>query len=1678
MRNTRLWLIALCVAAFGAMLPRIGAADDLPAQDEGVSAKTLFTFRHVIIDSRADKAAACLRFSQNLNTSPDAHYGDYIKLSPAAKVSITASGTDLCLGGLDYATSYKLTILAGLPSASGDKLSAGEKLDLALADRPPLVAIAGDGFILPAATAKGLVIQTVNVAHVKIHVLRMSDKLLPSQTGNLALSGQTMDPSTVRSMIQQSISVVWTGTMDLPSDHNRTVETAFALARVIPQGQAGLYLVVAENALKAAPDGLFTGKLDDSGANPDDFQDTLAAHWVVATDLALTSLTGTDGLHVFARGFAGGKPAAGVDIKLISAGQDVLAEATTDAQGQVTFGPGLLAGSHANAAQTIVAYSAHSGFAFQDLTKPAFDLSDRGVTGRPAPAALQAFMYTDRGIYRPGETINLMALLRDRVGVAVENTPLKILVRRPDGVADRTVILPAQPAGGFWAPLKLSATAARGMWTMEAYGDPTAPAIGQIQADVEDFVPEQLKVTLKAQSTSLAPGANVQADLTGIFLYGAPAAGLPGEGDLKITRDDTPVKDAAGYSFGLIDDKFTDIDNPVTLDNADDKGDLPISVPLPDIPATSVPLKAVLTAGLQEPSGRAVSDQAEIPIRAQSLLIGIKPQFADGQVPDGVPAHFNIQAFDASGKAVAAPGLHWALVEEIPHFDWVKNNNGSWTWHYSTADQQMASGTLDATAAKPLDFTPSGLPVSDWGTYRLIIADDASGAATSVRFDVGWSDADSTATTPDKAAVTSEAALLTPGQSTKIHIKGPFAGQAQIIIANDKVFSTQLIDVPKAGAVFDVTADAAWGAGAYVIVSEYRPLASGGPHDPVRALGLVWLGIDPAAHKLAVTVDAPAKITPRQSINVPVHIAGIAPGTQAFVTLAAVDEGILQITKYANPDPLGFFYGQLKLGLDIRDDYGNLLAGDADVGAIHNGGDAGSLGGPGLPVTSTKIVSLFQGPVTVGKDGSVNIPVTVPDFEGQLRMVAVAYDNAQMGSGASQIIVRDPVIADLSLPRFLAPGDTAQLALSLHNTDNVAGAYHLAIAAAGPASITPGHNLDYNLATGQRVQDAVTINAQGVGIVAITTELTGPNGYDVTRHWQIAIRAAHAPVVLQQVALQAKGTDYTPDPKLLAGFVPGSLNISVGYNGFQGIDVPGLLQTLWTYPYGCTEQLTSTAFPLLYYNRATLLGGLLPGDATAADFDSDATVKSRVQDAIDSILDRQDATGAFGLWRVGDNLASDWLNVYVMDFLGRAKAAGYAIPATAISRGTGNLLRIAGNIDSGAQDDSNTEQGTKPAQATLAYAEYVLARSGQADIGLLRRLHDAALYVNDKTNAAIHYVYWVQAKNQRDDLAQPLALAQLSGALALMGDKSRADGALQMAVANIGVTDYPRWWFDSFYWTQVRDIAGIIGIAGDEGNQALAASLLTKLNALHVNQDDLNTQDAAWLLAAAHALDDKGAAADLRVNGAKAAGQILPVAFAPTPAQITNGVTISNDSARDLWRTVTLTGVPAGRLPAQAAGYVLTKDYYTLDGKPLDIANLQQSQRFIVSLSGAVKDDKDHRTIIADLLPAGWEIEAPINDDSTDHTFLGALTQTNISEARDDRFVAAFDLGSGWGGSGDNSGQDDNKPTLKPNQFHVAYIVRVVTPGSFIVPEAVVADMYRPAEMARTISAQTTDSAR
>jgi hypothetical protein len=1222
-------------------------------------------------------------------------------------------------------------------------------------------------------------------------------------------------------------------------------------------------------------------------------------------------------------------------------------------------------------------------------------------------------MYTDRGVYRPGETVQLMTLLRDNAGRALDDLPLTLKIRRPDGALALERTLTDGNIGGFHLAVPISPTARTGTWSAYAYLDPAGDPVGSIAFLVEEVVPARLEVGLKPDRDHVTPDQAFSVAVDAKYLYGAPASDLPVKASVAISRQDQPVEDFSGYVFTLADETVDVVQVPLDDTRTDAEGKVTLPIQLVEIPDTPQPLRATLTVEVYEVGGRPIIETIELPIRHRALVLGIKPLFSGETVPDGGEAAFDVVAVNADGTPAPAGNLRYELIYEDWNYQWYYSN-GSWDYEVMVRDLPRESGTVSTAPEAPGRIASS----VDAGRYRLEVFDPASGAAASVRFSSGWWAAPGTASTPDKLQVVADRELYRAGDTAKVSIKPSFAGPVLVAIATDHILETRTVELTPEGAIIDVPVSAAWGAGAYVLATAYRPSPESAANAPSRAIGVAWMPLDPAGRSLQIAMEVPAETTPRQTVEIPVTVSGAGNTGEVRVTLAAVDEGILQLTDFAAPDPVGYLFGKRRLGIEVRDLYGNLINGkDGRRGAIRSGGDAEAMARRGAPPPTIQLVALFSGIVELDAQGKARIPLALPDFNGRLRLMAVAYDRDRVGMAEAPLIVRDPVVVLSSMPRFLASGDDSELSLKIQNVRGAAGRYEVGLTAVGALTLAETPSISHELGSGASAASRVKIKAIGSGEGRIAMSVTGPDGFRLDRDLKIGVRPAQLPVVERTARRLAPGESLTLGRAALERFVPGSGELYASFSPIPNLDVPGLLRSLDRYPYGCLEQTTSRALPLLYVGEIAELWQV-------ADERGDANTRSRVQNAVYQVIERQRFDGGFGLWS-SDAPAEAWLSSYAMEFLLRARQQGYTVPDFSVKQGLKWLDDYSRNY---RQDDSE-------AIGSRAYAHYVLASAKAGDISGLRYLHD----------------------NYLKRAPSALAAAQMGAALALLGDRQRAAESFKSALRR--VERERRWMRD--YGSSLRDLAAIITLVIESGlSTEDPAPLLDRLANVQFGQTYLTTQEQAWLIMAAHAAAGaKPGNMVLDVDGTAQQPRRDALNLRPDADRLARGVTVTNAGPDMVWTVATVIGAPEQDLPPEAHGFKIERRYFTLGGKEVVPASVRQSDMLVVVISGSSEAEVYNQALLIDLLPAGFEIEnARLADTrSTDELpWLPELTPTLYTEFLDDRFVAAFDLD--WG----------------RRSFAVAYLVRAVTPGTYHLPAAQVEDMYQPRYRARTASGTVT----
>jgi len=632
-----------------------------------------------------------------------------------------------------------------------------------------------------------------------------------------------------------------------------------------------------------------------------------------------------------------------------------------------------------------------------------------------------------------------------------------------------------------------------------------------------------------------------------------------------------------------------------------------------------------------------------------------------------------------------------------------------------------------------------------------------------------------------------------------------------------------------------------------------------------------------------------------------------------------------------------------------------------------------------------------------------------------LRLMAVAMSPGKLGHADRALTVRDPVVADIVLPRFLAPGDHALAALNLNNVEGRAGDYVATVSASGPVGI-PAPIVRQHLNAGQRVLVPVDVVGNGLGVANVTLRLSGPGGFNVMHSWGIEVRAPQLDIARDDTVPFAAGASFTANKGLVADIVPGTQTVALTVSAAHGFaNVAGLLKWLDKYPYGCIEQTTSRAMPLLVFNDMADLAGL----------PRDKALRDREQAAVDAVLDMQNPGGNFGMWGPGSD-AEPFISVYAVDFMMQAKDKGYIVPNDGLRRGMAWLRRTA---SSSSFDD-----------ATRAYAFYLLARAGQVNISDLRYFSDTR---GPEWNTAI-------------------AAALTGAAAAEVGDRSRTAYGFKRArdiAFRAKANSYPQ----TDYGTLLRDLSATTALAAESGMGDMVPAFLSKVEGVDMRLNWTTTQEKAWMLRAAYELTRQRTRLNILVNGAPAQPRDGAVRLTPNYGQLDKGITLVNKGDAQVWRTASVEGTPSAPLPAVGNGIVVNKAAWTMSGSPADLRNLRQNDRVIIEISGRMQSNFARQVGIIDLLPAGFEIEQTLSgDEGKPYNLVGTLTDLALSDKRDDRYVAAFTIGSRY------SAYTDSKKEEPQPGFRVAYVVRAVGVGTYVMPAAVVEDMYSPGVMART----------
>lgn len=1591
----RRWSALLLTGLTGLLLAGCGPDKPAATADQAPAAWQVAGAPDTVVQANArqyrDAPALALVFSGPL--APKSNWQTWLSVSEGGKQLqgewvLAEDGRTLYFPQVAPDKSYKVTLKAGLgPEAQSWTLKTR-----------PLEAgasFAASGMVLPLRQELRLPISAVNVDEVNIDFFRVDAEYLPRFLAEYR-PGAGMGNWELEQITSRA-KRVFSGRYALELDPNRR-ETRLINVKEPQLAETGVYFAV------MSPLGNYDWRKETT--------------YFAVSDMGLSARRYRDQLEVFVSALSSADPLKEVQLSLLDEKGNRLQVQQTDLRGHRRF-------DQVQGARLLLAEQGKH-LAVLRLDGAALDLSAFELGTQPWQAQ-QLYLFSGRDLYRPGERLDSEILLKGQDGQLLPGMAVELEVKQPDGqLLEQKRLLPDSLGAAHYG-LRLPDDAPLGRWTITL--KTAAGSRFEWPFLVEEFLPERLKLQLGKgpDGELLNPQEALTLPLQGDYLYGAPASATKAKAEVKISRATMPFTQWQEFTLGdvLLTEQARDLE-PVTL-TLDKQGHGAFSLvdQLASV-GTLGPLEVAYRVSLSEPGGRAVNrSRTQYGWPTGSQWPALKADFVADRVEGGKTLPFQILNLDEQGQPVAGE-VKVRLVNEYRDYYWHYADGEGWKYEFNSQPYLEQEQTLQLDGKGP---TTLSLPLAA-GWYRLEV-ENSQGHQSSLRVEIGsyaWGGGGEQAR-PDKIAITLDKRAYQAGDKAKVTLVAPRAGKGLLLVEDgDGLRWWQRIELRAEGGglaeargEFEIPVSPEWqrhdlhiSAQIAAPDSESKPVSQKSVQS-LRSVGLVPLALDREARRLPLTLSAPDKAVPLTRLEVAVTST---PNSQGRVVLAAVDRGVLNISDYQPLDPFEIFFGRKRFAQDLFDNYGQVIPPqDGKLARLNYGGDAPALKKGGALESRVEVAALWSGEVSFDESGKAVIPLDLPNFNGELALMALAWNEQQVGQAERAVKVVAPLVAEIGWPRFGARGDETRALVQLRNMSGEDQNLSLTWTLIG--GLQAGGELPGTLALKNGEEQWLTLPLTVTGASGVARLQLAASGKDfaVNREWSLPLRSPWPAQTRQRYQMLAPNQQMSFAQSELAGLDPANLQGLLSLSGTPPWDPTGQWQALAQYPYACLEQTLSRAWPYLLTTadeRAAWSNNLPNVDKPVSEADLQRALLQRLQRL-------QLPGGGFGLWD-GRSDEEQWLTAYAADYLLTRKEAGDAVPEAMLNQAINRLQSYLGDSQYGERWSSAPEHSRLAYQA---YSAFVLARVGKAPLSTLRLI-------------------WEQ---QADHARSGLPLLHLSLALSAMGDEQTAAKAVTRALATPRGDDYL-----ADYGSPLRDGALELALLrqhklAEDRWPELSAKVADTL----AHRQWLSTQERLALLRLAQV--DPAADWQARVvsiSGDQAVVGKNSVQIGAPEALAATGVT--NEGKGSLYVQRTLVGYPEQAPTRISQGMSVTRSWFNADGKRFDPAKVKVGDLVVVRLNVSSEQTVPD-ALLVEMLPAGFELENPALGTSIKLEELSIEGKPawqsewndylKHQEFRDDRYTAALDLSEGG------------------NQ-QLVYLMRAVTPGRYQVPPTQVEDMYRP----------------
>jgi alpha-2-macroglobulin len=1291
-----------------------------------------------------------------------------------------------------------------------------------------------------------------------------------------------------------------------------------------------------------------------------------ASKTISISDIGMIVKETGDDVYVFTNSILSANPVPAVDVMLVSSNNQSVYKMVSDKDGVAKFAdvkkkaPGF----------KVRMVTAQSGedFNYIHFNQTAVETSRHDVGGaRTNTTGYQAFIYGDREIYRPGETINLNVIFRNEKWETSPGMPVKMKVLLPNGeeFISRKAALNKQ--GAYENSVQLPVSAVTGTYNVEVYTGNDV-LLNSKSISVEEFIPDRIKVDVALNKTEFRLDEKLSVQAVALNLFGPPASNRNYEMQFQLSRKAFYSKEFSDYNFEISGNQNLKFDDDQREGTTSAEGKFTEAFAFkPEYENTGILQGNIYTTVFDE-SGRPVHRVQTLNVITQDVFYGIKS--VDYYVGTNHDLQIPIVALNKDGKFYQLSGGQIQVIRYNWQTLYERNSYGSGGKYVSHKQEVLLEDKIITIPGKNYFYTFR--PMQS-GEYEVRVKKPGADSYVSQYFYAyGWGYTQNSSFEVSKegnVTIELDKEKYQVGDKANILFKAPFAGKILVTVERDKVYEYFYVDTDKKSATASIDVKDEYLPNVYITATLIKAVDDGSMPLTV-AHGFVPLIAEKKENKLPLEITAVKQSRSRTKQKICIKSK---PESDIEMTIAIVDEGILQLKRTETPDPYAYFFRKKALEVNSYDLYASLLP-ELKMQRSSMAGDGYDLDKRVNPLTNkrVKLVSFWSGIKRTDSNGEVCHEIDIPQFSGDLRIMAVAYKNDAFGSATANMKVADPIVIGTSLPRFLSPGDTMLVPVTLTNTTAKPVSASSKLVLTGPLTIIGSADQNVTIKPNSEMMIQYKVVAQSVVSAAkIKTDVTALNEHFVEEN-DITIRPASSLLKMSGADKVDANSQATLD--LSNNFVPSSIEAKLTISKSPLIQLTKNLDYLVGYPYGCVEQTVSKAFPQLYFTE--LMKSLNRKTKTAEN------PNYNVQEAVRKLQGMQLNNGGLSYWEGGYE-ESWWGSVYAAHFLLEAKKAGFEVNSSTLDKLYGYLQQKMKTKDTYKYSyyDENVLKNKTIAPKEIFYSMYVLGLAGRQDMAMMN-------YYKSNTS--------FMAMDSRYLLAASFKLA---------GDNMSYRALLPASFSNEESVNA----FDGSFYSYIRDMAIALNMMIETDPDNSQVGVLAKhLSDAMRSKKYLNTQENAFALLALGKLAVKANQSNITAEvraGNKKIGDYKDGNLVLTKDVAGKEIQIATKGTGSLYYYWEMEGLSADGSYKEEDSYLkVRKSFYDRNGNQLAGNNFKQNDLVVVKIALSTTDNSTvENVVITDLLPAGFEIENPRLSETADMAWIKNNSAPQHYDIRDDR---------------------------------------------------------------------------